>query len=215
MYGEKESKMWAIAQTYLFNAAGFETTANAMSFMCYLLATNPEKQRLLLEEISSFGRNRVPTYEDLDKLTYLEACFMESLRLLPPAPFAIRKLPKDTNFGKYTIPKDSWMQNMSWVTHRSSEYWVDSLSFKPERFIQGQLAPGFVAQKNPGFFPFGGGARKCPGYKFAQQEALLALLTLLQKYRVELPEHGGDIKLTVDITLSPKESGINLVLKKW
>ena len=52
--------------------AGFETTANAMSFTLYLLSANKPKEAKLLAEVDAFGRDRTPTYADLDKFQYVE-----------------------------------------------------------------------------------------------------------------------------------------------
>lgn len=70
--------------------AGYETTANTLAFAMYLLAANPEKQQRLCDEVDGFGRGRVPSYDDLEGLTYVEACLKEALRLYPPAPTHIR-----------------------------------------------------------------------------------------------------------------------------
>jgi cytochrome P450 len=39
--------------------AGYETTSTALSFCSYLLATNPDKQELLFEEIDENVRENV------------------------------------------------------------------------------------------------------------------------------------------------------------
>lgn len=215
-YGKDKPRMWAIVQTYMFNIAGFETTANALGYTCHLLASNPDKQRRVLEEIEAFGREREPSFEDLEKLPYLQACFAESLRLLPPAPFTLRRAPQDIMFGKYKVPEGTWMHNMSWITHQSPEYWTDPSTFSPERFLSLDSGNLMFSQKQEAYFPFGGGGRKCPGYKFAQQEAILMLLSLLQRYRIDLPQNGdNDLKLHVDVTLSPRGSGVQVLLEEW
>ena len=66
--------------------AGHETTANALTFTCYLLGTNPDRPR------RSSSRNwprvlagRLPAFEDVDRLPYTRAVVAESMRLYPPA----------------------------------------------------------------------------------------------------------------------------------
>jgi cytochrome P450 len=40
------------AQAFIMMLAGYETTAAALSFTLYLLAANPDKQQLLVEEVT-------------------------------------------------------------------------------------------------------------------------------------------------------------------
>ncbi len=40
-------------------AAGYETTANALSFAIYCLATHPEAEARLLAEVDAFGADKV------------------------------------------------------------------------------------------------------------------------------------------------------------
>ena len=56
-------------------------TGNTMSFMLYLLASNPQAQERLHEEVTSVlqGRSKV-TPSDLDKMTYVKAVTKEGQR---------------------------------------------------------------------------------------------------------------------------------------
>ena len=63
--------------------AGSDTSANTLAFACYQLAKNPEIQEKLRDEISSmFDENPTEslTYEDLQKMPYLEQIICETLR---------------------------------------------------------------------------------------------------------------------------------------
>ena len=54
--------------------AAYETTANSLAFTLYMLARpeNKSKVERLTAEVDAFGRNRVPTFEDLDQFPWLE-----------------------------------------------------------------------------------------------------------------------------------------------
>ena len=65
--------------------AGHETTALALTYALYLLATHPEAQVRLADEIERVLGGRSPGLGDLDKLALTETVVLESMRLYPPA----------------------------------------------------------------------------------------------------------------------------------
>lgn len=48
-------------QAFLFLIAGYETTTSTLSFATYLLATNPECQEKVLQEVDEFSAKHVST----------------------------------------------------------------------------------------------------------------------------------------------------------
>ena len=70
----------------VFMFAGHDTTTAAGSFTLNFIAENPRVLKNCRKELQEvFGASgRQPTYSDLSKLTYLNACIRESLRLRAP-----------------------------------------------------------------------------------------------------------------------------------
>jgi hypothetical protein len=152
--GDLKPTIWAAVQAYMMVVGGFETTANCLAYTAHLLAGNQDKQARLLAEIDALDRSStLPTMQDMDTMPYLRACLTESLRLLPPAPLAIREAPQDTMVGPYKVPKGTWMQTMTWVTHRAPEYWDRPLDFVPERWLAGSVEAN---TRTNAHLPFGG-----------------------------------------------------------
>lgn len=56
------------SQLNTFLLAGYETTASSLAFTVYHVAKSPEAEAKLLAEIDDFGRDRVPTLEELDQV---------------------------------------------------------------------------------------------------------------------------------------------------
>ena len=69
-----------------FFAAGFDTSSNTMTTLCYNLATNPKIQDTIYEEIQSVldETDGVIDHETINKMEYLEAAIEEDLRMFPP-----------------------------------------------------------------------------------------------------------------------------------
>ena len=164
--------------------AGHETTANALSWPFYLLATHPEAEMRLREELNEAlgtgdGR-RVPTMEDLPKLAYTKMVVDETLRLYPPAWITNRQAVAEDEILGHRIPAGAFVMLSPYVLHRHPEYWSDPDAFDPERFAPGQGSgrPRFA------YFPFGGGPRQCIGQGMALVEAQLVLATVLGRCRL-------------------------------
>ncbi len=74
-----------LAQMVLFILAGYDTSSNVLGLTCYNLAVHPEAQERVIEEISQVcSSSDSVTYEEIQKMHYLEGCVSETLRLYPP-----------------------------------------------------------------------------------------------------------------------------------
>ncbi|XP_047995654.1 cytochrome P450 9e2-like isoform X4 [Leguminivora glycinivorella] len=96
----KMDELLMVAQAFMFFAAGFETTASVTGFVLYQLALHPEKQTRCQQEIDEvLARHQGQlSYKAVKEMKYLQMCFKESLRLLPPTGFLIRKCVKPYKF---------------------------------------------------------------------------------------------------------------------
>ena len=68
-------------------AAGHETTSNALTFICELLARNPESQVKILEEIHKIKSESNDSMYWIKNASYAKLVIEESMRLYPPAYF--------------------------------------------------------------------------------------------------------------------------------
>ncbi|XP_063632472.1 cytochrome P450 4d2-like [Cydia splendana] len=73
-------------------SAGTDTSAVGTAFVALMLSRHPRVQDKVYEELKEvFGDSDRPvTWQDLPKLTYMEAVIKETLRLYPPAPVVVR-----------------------------------------------------------------------------------------------------------------------------
>ena len=164
--------------------AGHETTANALAWALYLLATHPEAEERLREELGEvLGAGcGVPTLEDLPGLAYTKMVVDETLRLYPPAWITNRQAIEEDEVLGHRIPAKSFVTLSPYVLHRHPDHWKDPDRFDPDRFVPGRAngRPRFA------YFPFGGGPRQCIGQSMALVEAQLVLATVLSRCRLRL-----------------------------
>lgn len=165
-----------------FIGAGTETTAQALTWMLYVLAVHPAVRQRVQAEIASVVGARPPRLTDLPGLSYGRMVLEETLRLYPPAALIPRQVNVADTVSGYAIPPDSVILLSPYVTHRHAAFWNTPEAFQPERFrvLQGR------ARHPCAFFPFGAGPRHCIGQSLALMEMHLALSTLLQAYTFRL-----------------------------
>jgi cytochrome P450 len=166
--------------------AGHETTALALSWTWYLLATHPEAEERLSTEARAALAGRLPTIDDLPRLRYTEWLVQESMRLYPPIYTIGREAVAECEVGGYQVPKGTTILMNQWIVHRDPRFFEKPAQFVPERWA------GDFVHRLPryAYFPFGGGPRLCPGNNFAMMEAMLILATIAQSYRFTLlPGH--------------------------
>jgi cytochrome P450 len=188
--------------------AGHDTTAAGLTWLGYILSTQPEVAERAAREVDAVLGGRPPTQQELPRLSYLGQVVKETLRLYPPAIGVFtRQAVNDVDIGGYSLKKGSLVQMLSYVTHRDPRWFPEPERFDPERFAPGRAEsiPAFA------YFPFGGGPRVCIGNQFALAEMVLVAATLLQNLRFELAPEQGPVKLKPQLSLRP-EGGLRLRL---
>nr|ASO98056.1 cytochrome p450 CYP333B40 [Spodoptera exigua] len=155
--------------------AGVDTAANTVTATLYLLATNPEKQDKLREELRSGSDRR-----------YLRACVKESLRIMPVVSGNLRKTTKEYNVMGYKIPKDMEVV----FAHRDmsllEENYPKAKEYIPERWITSNDDPIHYGNTHPfAHQPFGFGARSCIGRRIAELEMDIFVARLIENFQVE------------------------------
>ena len=166
--------------------AGHETTALALSWTFYLLATHPQVERRLIEEIHHALRGQTPTPDDFPRLPFTECVVKESMRLYPPAYILTRMAIEDCEVAGYVVPRGATVLISPWVMQRNPRFYQDPETFNPDRWNPRE--GGGIVESIPRFayLPFGGGPRVCIGSAFALMEVRLMLVTILQRYHFEL-----------------------------
>ena len=184
-------------------AAGHETTSNALTFTCELLARNPEAQSKILKEVSRIKSESDDIMHWIKSAAYTKLVIEESMRLYPPAYFIDRVNIEEDSFNGMILPKGSTLLFSVYEIHRHPDFWDDPEDFIPERFLDENTK----FSKN--YFPFGAGPRMCIGNNFAMYEMILTVLALVEQF--EILEKKVPIQIKPLITLKPQNAILEFI----
>ena len=164
-----------------FIGAGHETTAQALTWLLFLLSKDPESRLRVEAEVDGLDMKTLAPNDWGQKLPWTIACFEETLRLYPPASLLLRQAIDEDKFGEIIIPAGGNLSINLWVLHRHNTLWEQPNVFNPDRFYG-------AARNQIGRFqylPFGAGHRTCIGAQFAMKEAAILIACLIKKFRFE------------------------------
>ncbi|XP_017076775.2 probable cytochrome P450 313a3 [Drosophila eugracilis] len=165
--------------------AAFETTGLTVYHTLTLLAMFPEYQETVYEELKDLfpttGDFDV-TYDDLQKMVYLERVLSETLRLIPSVPISPREPTQDFRLSSgVVIPKGVTIGIDIFNIHRNVDHWGPNAGqFNPDNFL-----PDNIRERHPyAYIPFSKGRRNCIGWKYGLMSSKLALSKILRNYKV-------------------------------
>lgn len=118
-------------------AAAYDTTAHALAFGLWDLASRPE----------------------VNDPSMIEHVVSETLRLYPSGWIGSRVATSAVEFNGQPIPEGRMVLYSPYLTHRSADLWTEPLAFRPERFDGPVPAWGYI--------PFSAGERTCLGAALA------------------------------------------------
>jgi cytochrome P450 len=160
--------------------AGYETTANGLFWVWYVLARRPDLLERLQAEVDTVLAGRLPTFADSMQLVYTRMFISETLRLYSPSGFIPRTCASDSEIGGYHIPAGSLLFLSQYLVHRHPDFWERPHEFIPERFDPNK--PNEATRH--AYLPFGSGTRQCIGNQFAMMEASFIVAILLQRFAI-------------------------------
>ncbi|KAI0886959.1 cytochrome P450 [Annulohypoxylon maeteangense] len=164
-----------------FLSAGHETTSGALTWASYVLATRPDIQdRLRDEVVQNLGTFGIPTYNEIEKLSYLKDFLQEVLRVYTPAPATWREAAKDVTICGQFLPKGTQLVLSPPVTNLSPRIWgPDAREFIPERWesLTDDATTPYATQT------FGNGPRICIGKSYSLLAFKVMMIELLRSFR--------------------------------
>ncbi|KAF7319134.1 hypothetical protein HMN09_00249800 [Mycena chlorophos] len=198
-----------------FTMVGHETIAGSAAFTLWELARNPQHQERLRAEVLAHPRDL--SYEDLQKLEFLDAVVKEGLRVHPASPQTERLALAD-----HVIPLSTPIPGVGSAFHvRKGQVFVipfSTMNTNPQ--VWGPTGPIFdptrwLSDRSPnapalphgwsGITTFCDGPRNCVGWRLAVLELKIILATLVRSF--VLFDTGARVDAKISQTLQPVVDG--------
>jgi cytochrome P450 len=103
--------------------AGHETTAAALFWSLYLIASTPEEQEPVAAEVALLDVSPDGAVDALLQLVRTRAVVDEALRLYPPALVIVRQVLADDLVDSIRVPVESPVLIAPWILHRHHRTW--------------------------------------------------------------------------------------------
>ncbi|QVN21872.1 cytochrome P450 [Burkholderia pyrrocinia] len=182
--------------------AGHETTAGALTWWAWCMATNPAVQAAARDEVSRVLGGRAPSAETRSSLRYLAQTLDETLRLYPSAPILIsRRASRPIALGAWQFPARTLFMLPLQLMHLDERWFPEPHAFRPERF-----ADDAPALPRGAYMPFGTGPRVCLGQHLAMTEMTVVAAMILQRFVLSVPPGMAPPRAVLNVTLRPERA---------
>ncbi|KAH8103594.1 cytochrome P450 [Cristinia sonorae] len=189
--------------TSIAYVGGIDTTNSSAEAFLVAMAMHPHIQIKVQNELDRVvGRNRLPEFGDFERIPYLRAILLETLRWMPVAPLGIPHVSiADDVYNGYFIPKGTIVIPNRWSMAHNPEDYPDPLEFIPERHLRpdGTIDP--KAEDQIMTLILGFGRRSCPGRAFGLETLSIYIASTLFAFEITagVDETGKPVKLTAEL----------------
>ncbi|KAJ7454223.1 cytochrome P450 monooxygenase [Mycena latifolia] len=194
--------------------AGTEAIAICLNSFVLGMITCPDVQARAHAELdAALGKDRLPDFNDMDELPYIQAIVKEVMRWNPPAGLAIPHVTvADDTFEGYHIPARSLVISNLWKVLHDPAVYPNPTVFQPERFLAPQVTPLALSTLETVFGP---GRRVCPGRWVAQAQLFISIASLLYAFDFAPPagKRPQDVKQEFTFSLASHPEPFDYTLK--
>ncbi len=159
---QKMSEKEVLDEVMTLIVAAHETTAATLHWVWYFLSKHSKALDKVHDEIDHLNED-LPSFESVQKLSFIRQIIDEALRLYPPGWLLSRQVTEQIKLGDYMLEAGSNIFISPYFVHRHPAYWERAEQFEPERFSNEKTKK----INRYSYFPFSMGQRRCPGELFA------------------------------------------------
>ncbi|KIV85833.1 hypothetical protein PV11_01488 [Exophiala sideris] len=195
--------------------AGAETTSATLNITLYRLLQNPRVLAKLRAELDAADLSSPPSWHQVSKLPYLEACFKEAARINPIISDPTeREVPRaGAEIAGVWVPGGTVVAINHHALMRDPSVWgPDADTFRPERWIEADDAQRQKMQRAD--LMFSAGKRSCIGQHVAWIEMKKLLPELLNKFDIEFVDQKKPLTCRIPLVFFPDDLPVRLSPRK-
>ena len=121
--------------------AGYETTANALTWTWYLLSQNRPAAEQLRQVVTQSLHGQPPSTAEVETIPYIRMVLDESLRLYPPAWMIGRRALGPDRLGSFDVAPGTVIAISAYTLHRHPAFWDEPEAFDPQQFSDKPTRP--------------------------------------------------------------------------
>lgn len=192
---DEEAIIWTAASLY---GAAADTTVITLTVFTLAMIKYKDVQHQAQEEIDRVvGTDRLPGFEDREKLPYVNALVKEAMRWWPIAPMGFpHTTTDDVEHNGLHIPKGAILLPAVWWFLHDPEVYSNPELYDPHRFLPPRNEPDPMTEA------FGYGRRICPGRFFADSSLYLNIAQSLAAFNIS--KAVGEDGKEIDMDVKPK-----------
>jgi cytochrome P450 len=193
--------------------AGEDTTANTMAWMMHFMCLYPQVQERMRREVDAVLDESV-VLDDIklaDKLAFVDAVAMETMRLKPVAPVLFVEPNEDVEVFGLHVSKGTTIMMPTRYNSLAEAHFPEADAFKPERWLGG--ATGSMHHRT-GFLPFGSGPRLCPGRSLALLEIKTAMSMVCRNFELARAAAADPVEELFVFTMMPTNLRIGFTARR-
>ncbi len=156
---------------------------DALSMTLYALVKRPDLYRRVTAEADTLFVDGDPAPADLDDSAtdVTDRFIMESMRMNPVVPMAIRNVANTCEIEGYELPLGERVH----VVHTAAHYMEDAFP-EPAKFDIDRYLPTREEHRSLAYAPYGLGTHKCAGYDWMKLALKVNLLMIVHYYTLEI-----------------------------
>jgi cytochrome P450 len=199
--GEPMAERELVDEVMTLVVAGHETSASALAWTWYLLATHPAARARLEQEVDAAPATAGLGFQASESFRYTQAALSEAMRLYPPGWLLTRRTLAPDVLSGYAVPAGTDVMLSPYLIQRHPDYWERPEEFRPERFIEASSDPRDAWI----YIPFAAGPRHCVGENFAMYEMIVHVARVARDWRLEYLDE-GPVEIEAAINLRSRRS---------